>query len=137
MYEDVYAIGRHILSAGRDRTITRTSVLVDPRNAIVKSRRIGSGRLQRGCDGAKEDVGTGPGDAVEVSILRLASRCSVGRRLSIIGVDVAWRLALATEHTVGSKTQTYSPATTEGAFVHLRCFLLALSLRSGDAKLAL
>ena len=89
VYEDVYASGRHILTAERDRPITRTSVLADVRNASVKSRRIGTGRLQKGCDGAKEDVGTGTGDAVEISILRLASGCSIGWRLSVSGIDVA------------------------------------------------
>ena len=100
VYQDAYAIGRQILSAGCDRTVTRkrgSDGLVNERNASIKSIRIGSGRLQRAFNGAKEDVGVGTGDTVEVSILRLASCCSVGWSLSVFGVDIAWRFALATE----------------------------------------
>ena len=100
VYQDAYAIGRQILSAAWDRTITRkrgSDSLVNERNASIKSVRIGSGSLQRGCDGAKEDVSFGTGDTVEVSVLRLASCCSVGWRLSVFGVDIAWKFASATE----------------------------------------
>ncbi len=139
-----------ILVPAGDRAVARgRDELDDVRDAGVDGRGVGGGGAEGGGEGAEEDVGVGAGDAVEVLVFGLAGCGGGGRGLGGGGVEVAlvgawseyvcmdgwmdgwmdWILKMG-----GWVDVTHYPATTFGAFVHLRWWLLPLSVRSGDTR---
>ncbi len=116
--------GRHeILVPAWDRTVARGGDgLDDVRDAGVEGRGVGGGGAEGGGEGAEEDVGVGAGDAVEVLVFGLAGCWGRGRGLGGVGVEVA--LLGAGQNMYGWILEmggcTHYPATTLGAFVHLR-----------------